>query len=253
MKTALKPILLAVTALLLMVAPKTASAECLEWGEFTNGKWQYWPVTIDSIDGNTFHFHWGGTNINDKGVVIAKLKVDTDRGVEAGETVFKGRWSNDATGRWGKIRLFLKNGKKTARGYISFKNEGTENKALLRECGAGKAGPQADCLEWGEYTNNGWQYWPVTVDSISGNTFHFHWGGTNINDKGVVIAKLTMDRDSQAETGETVFKGRWSNDATGRWGKIRLFLKQDKRTARGFISFKNEGTENKALLRACRN
>lgn len=133
----IKPLLMfVVTAVMMVAAPKVASAECLEWGEFTNDQWQYWPVTIDSIDGKTFHFHWGGAHVNDKGVVLAKLTVDTDSGAERDETVFKGRWSNDATGRWGKIRLFLKTGKRTARGYISFKNEGTENKALLRECGA---------------------------------------------------------------------------------------------------------------------
>jgi hypothetical protein len=141
MKKTFTSLMIAITALF-FITPKIASAECLEWGEYTNNGWQYWPVTIDSVDGRTFHFHWGGTNINDKGVVIARLTVDTDAGAERDETVFKGRWSNDATGRWGKIRLFLKNGRRTARGYISFKNEGTENKALLRECGARGGGPR---------------------------------------------------------------------------------------------------------------
>src|SRR5688572_23729435 len=98
MKTLFKPLLLiAVTAFIMLAGSKAANAECLEWGEFTNGKWQYWPVTIDSVNGNTFHFHWGGAHVNDKGVVIAKLSVDTDAGADRDETVYKGRWSNDAT------------------------------------------------------------------------------------------------------------------------------------------------------------
>jgi len=116
----------------LTVAPKAAHAEdCLEVGwRDQRGEWTYHRAHIDAEDGNKLYMHYDFHHGQLELKVYEKEKGDGEDVI-----VFRGRWfeGRDAQ-RSGKVRMELKKGHHTARGWYTFGEDPTHYDFKLREC-----------------------------------------------------------------------------------------------------------------------